>query len=88
MLIIKIISPILLLVISILQIALEYKKYWSDRRTNKHKIARALLITSLFIFAAFTVATVIIDHKAADNLNLQLSNIQNESSQQINPSSR
>ena len=83
MLVIKIISPILLLVISLLQIALEYKKYWRDKRTKKHKIARILLITLLFVCATFTVATVIIDHKASNDLNLQLSDLGEKSKQQI-----
>jgi hypothetical protein len=83
MLIIKILSPIFLLVIGLLQIALEHREYWRDRRTKKHKAARTLLVIILFVCAAFTIVTIVVDNNDANELSKKLSGLEEKNKQLI-----
>lgn len=70
MLIIKIIGPSLVLLVTLLQIFIDYK--WYDRRTKEHKQARRILPTIIIAAIIFSVITVIIDDYNSSTINKQL----------------
>lgn len=68
MIIIKILSPILILAIGIINIALICWPKWKDGRTNLHRYARKILVPIMICLAIFSSLTVFFDNETMKNL--------------------
>ena len=66
-------APVFMLIIALMEIGLEYK--WSDRRTKKHKILRAILIVLLICSAIVTMVMIGIGYKKEEMIESSISNI-------------
>ena len=66
MLIAKVLLPIFVLTITLIEIRLEYK--WRDKRTKTNKIWRKILIALLIISTVISIIVIYSDHKKYKNL--------------------
>ena len=67
MIILKILSPILLFVIGIIQILLGFWPKWKDVGTKLNRKARFFLVIIMLGLAIFSIINVVIDKKATEN---------------------
>lgn len=74
MVIFKFIAPILILLITALQVILDYK--WHDKRTKLHRRTRKALLYILVITAVVTLVIVVGDTIIANNMQNQLIGLQ------------
>ena len=74
MILLKLIAPILIVLITSLQIALDYK--WHDKRTRSHRRVRRALLYVLGVTALVTILIVIGDNRTTSQMQTQLGNLQ------------
>ena len=65
--ILKILSPILLFTIGLVQVLLDYWPKWKDGRTKLNRIARVILVIIMLGLAIFSIINVVIDKEATEN---------------------
>ncbi|MDP2981722.1 MAG: hypothetical protein Q8O92_00140 [Candidatus Latescibacter sp.] len=73
MFLIKIISPILVLILTLVQFYIDHR--WKDRRTKKYKYAKILFIVIIFVAVVFTIITTVIDYQNEQNTKKQLDDL-------------
>lgn len=70
MLFLKLLVPILIGILSILQICIDF--FWYDKKTKKHKIIRSLLPYLVILMTVITAIIVISDNTSSEKLETEL----------------
>ncbi len=83
MIVLKLICPVLLLSIGLLESALAHRREWRDHRTTKNRRGRRFRMVLMFLIAAAALALAYDDHRSIATTQQRLDDLRERAEQQI-----